>query len=326
MSASNISESRAASLALVLGLLSSCSDHHVSPWGVRGEPTLRPYVARADLGEKLASIDAETSALGLERFFERRVDPPHEGPLVIRAYRGLDAGGRRIHAVRVASERGVVLAIGPLDAHEVDRTQATELIVDGELPPPGTDVNGDGRPDVVVRNEAGTLAVWGLAGTGASAYPIRMRLRPTRLVDVDGDGRLDLVGAIALPEAHPLAARLEDEAVFDAGEYGDDGPKARSVYTAALERIAADEAAEQPKLADDAGVNAIADAGASQGTAPEGVRLRRVLERAWCRVLLGDSKDAAIQALDREVVPPDLRASFTAYRQRIAEAANTSRP
>ena len=49
--------------------------------------------------------------------------------MVVRGYEGLDAVGRRTTAVRAATPRGVVMALGPLDARDAARTTATELVV-----------------------------------------------------------------------------------------------------------------------------------------------------------------------------------------------------
>lgn len=126
-------------LALAVPLLSAgCgSDHHVSPWGSFDRPRLRDFVERPDLDAQIARVDAETAPLGLRLVTELRADLPRRGgPVLLRGYEGEDALGRRSHAVRVATGHGVVMALGPLEAQDLRRDQATEL-VPALVPVPG---------------------------------------------------------------------------------------------------------------------------------------------------------------------------------------------
>ena len=315
---------------LAMAGLGGCSDHHVSPWGSVERPTLRPYLPRPDLDGQLAAIDAETSELGLGRSFELETKLPRGGgPLVIRAYSGRDVGRRALHAVRVASARGVVMAVGPLDARDVTRDRATELVpalvtsASGDAYTAGTDLNGDGTPDVALKSESGAIELWGIAATGASPYAVEMQVLPTRVEDVDGDGRLDLVGRVAVAEGDPLAPVLDDAAIFERGRYTDAAPGVKAMHEARLRELSTTEARER------AAAEEASDAGAGPGDAgaaapppiSDEVRLRRALERAWHGILAGKPKEAELKALDREIVPPPLRASFGAFRRAIEMAA-----
>src|ERR1700722_1159381 len=101
-----------------LGSAGGCAgDHHVSPWGQRSGPPLEAFLRPADLDAELALVDAETTALGLTRTEEIRVELPPRGAggaAVVRGYQGRDVAGRTVHAVRVGAPREVVLAVGPL--------------------------------------------------------------------------------------------------------------------------------------------------------------------------------------------------------------------
>ena len=130
------------------------SDHRVSPWGER-PPPLGALLRAPDLGARLAEVDAEAAHLGLTLTLEVEAKlPAARGGAVVRAYEGVDVVGRRVTAVRAASSRGVILALGPLDARDLARDQATDLVPalapagDGDAKHgawrSGTDLNGDG--------------------------------------------------------------------------------------------------------------------------------------------------------------------------------------
>jgi hypothetical protein len=288
-------------LAIAAILLASgcASDHHVSPWGGRTGPSFEPFVPRPDLDGRLAVVDAEAAALGLTRAAELRVELPRKaGAAVIRGYEGRDAAGRPVHAVRVATPLGVVMAVGPLDAGDVDRRQATELVPalhkDGAYRS-GTDLAGDGRLAVVLRNDAGTLAIWHVDALGSGPYAVALEAAPVRGIDVDGDGRVDLAGELPVTPDDPIAPHLTDVATFDGGRYSNASPAARA-WHAAL--------AAAPAI-----------------KAPEEARLRAAIERAWHAVLGGAPGEGALRELRRETVAQALRPSFERHAREIAEIA-----
>jgi hypothetical protein len=289
-------------IAALFGASGCSSDHHVSPWGGQPVPSLEAFAPRPDLAARLASIDAETAALGLARSFEQKVTLPRQGgPAVIRGYDGHDPAGRAIHAVRVAAPLGVVMAVGPLDPGDLDRTAATELVpalvgtAESGAYRTGTDLNGDGRLDVVLRSETGALAVWHFDALGSGAYEIAMAAPPTRGVDIDEDGRIDLEGEIPIASADPIAPRLGDVATFADGRYANTTPAARAWHARKLAAIATPPAT------------------------PADARLRAVLERAWHTVLAGrEPVENVLRDLRRESVPTWLRASFDRHTRAIA--------
>lgn len=295
-------------------LIAGCgSNHHVSPWGAAGRPSLGAFTVRADLDDQLALVDAETAPQNLRLATELSAELPHgEGPVRIRGYEGKDAVGRPTHAVRVATKHGVAMAVGPLDPHDPDREQATELVpalVPGEIGAPstgayrsGTDLNGDGLLDVALRSERGAIEIWRITPLGASRYDVAIEAPPTRAEDIDGDGSVDLLGDAPIDAADPIAPRFIDVATFDKDRYSDRTEGALAFHA----RLA-----EERRDAKD---------------------LRGALERAWHGVLSGEvTKEAARKDLDRQSVPPKLRPSFDKLVARIdalkaREAPRRSRP
>jgi hypothetical protein len=310
--------SHAAPCALLVG----CSNHQVSPWGPTG-PSLAPFIAAPDLPSQLAAIDAEVGELGLALRHELvgRL-PGGGGPLVVRAYDGADAVHRPIHAVRAATARGVVLALGPLDARDEERRKATELVVsllpaaegDGAWRS-ATDLNRDGRLDVVLKNEAGELEIWGIGPTGAGAYELVLAVRATRVEDIDGDGLPDFAGQEVHAAGDPLAPLFDDVATFDGARYVNTTAAARGEHRRKAAVLRAAVQAEH-----DASTASSSDGGASPKPAPapeppsEATRLRRALELAWHALLAGEPRDAIIARLDQEPVSGALRASFAQHR------------
>jgi hypothetical protein len=279
-------------------------------------------MAPPDLDARLDAIDAETAELGLER--ERELVgklPGGDGVLVVRSYKGVDAVGRPVHAVRAATARGVVLALGPLEAQDAERTQGTELVV-SLLPAPegdgawrsATDLNQDGRLDVVLRNEAGELEVWGVSPTGANRYDVLLAVPATRAADVDDDGVPDLAGERVNPPEDPLTPLFDDVATFQDGRYVNTSPAARGMHRrqAALREAAiqaerdAAEARKAPQAAD--------RASASKPPLSEAARVRRALEWGWHALLAGDSRDRVLDRLDQEPVSAALRGAFLRHR------------
>lgn len=331
-------------LAAAAGLLAlSCgSNHRVSPWGGGDAPPPAALLQAPDLDAQLRAVDEETGALGLQLETELRGRLPRGGgALVVRGYRGLDALGRPTSAVRVATARGVVMAVGPLSARDLDRSRATQLVpylvpgVPGEpVHTPaqaadaavgafasGTDLNGDGDPDVALRSEAGTLEVWGIRLLGGAPYPVELAASPTLALDVDADGRVDLAGRPPPLPGDPIAPDLLAVATFEDGRYTGRSAAARA-YHAARAQAAAEPAAAAGKE--------LPPAAASSAPTPapppdDAARLRRALERAWNAALAGDPGEEVLAALDRERVPAELRAAFAAHRARIAAQAPAAR-
>jgi hypothetical protein len=285
------------------------SDHHVSPWGADPSRVLQAYLKQPDLKAQLALVDAETQSLGLVKKEETTfsLGPKGSGQTaVLRGYEGRDAVGRPVHAVRVATPRSIVLALGPLEAGDLDRSLATELVPalvtsgDGATGSSavafqsGTDLNGDGSPDVVVKNEAGALAIWHVRELGSGAYDIAMVTPPTSAIDIDGNGGIGLFGQVPIDARDPIAPRLTDAATFDGAGYSDSTPSARGYH--------AHEAEARQARKGDADV----------------ARLRAAIERAWHAILYGAPRDSVLADLERETAPHALAESLSSHRKRIA--------
>jgi hypothetical protein len=323
-----------------LGFLLSAAcatDHRVSPWGER-PPPIGVLLRQPDLGRRLAEIDAETAGLGLGLTVELGATlPAARGTAVVRGYEGADSLGRRVTAVRAATPRGVVLALGPLDPRDLARDAATELVP--SLAPveggdanqgawrSGTDLNGDGLPDVVARGESGALEVWSLDLFGANRYPVELEATPTSALDVDGDGRPDLSGRVAVPEGDPLAPELDDVATADERGWSHASAGARAFHDAHARRLAPPPPPPPPEpehkpapAGDKPPPDASTSAKKPPPAPPDDARLRRALERAWHRLLSGEPREGVLADLDRERVPPALRASFEAWRRRVERA------
>jgi hypothetical protein len=251
-------------------------------------------------------VDREAAALRLSLGAEIRAELPRgRGPAVIRGYDGHDAAGRPVHAVRVATSLGVVMALGPLDAGDLDRTAPTELVpaLEGVRFRSGTDLNGDGLVDVVVKNDAGTLSIWHVDAFGSAAYAIAMAAPPSRGIEIDGDPRLALAGALPVPPGDPIAPELGDVATFAAGGYTDATPAARAWHARLVP-------APSPLLV------------VPLGPPRDDVRLRAAVERAWHAVLAGQGAEIVLRALGREPVPAPLRAAFDRHARAVADAAS----
>ncbi|WP_437619315.1 FG-GAP repeat domain-containing protein [Sorangium sp. So ce1151] len=320
-------------LTLTMGVLllscvsctTSCtSDHQVSPWGAARRPPLAAYIAPPDLDAQLRAIDVEADELELELELQlelRGALPRGQGEVVLRGYAGTDALGRRTSAVRVATPRGVVMAAGPLDSGRVDRRQATQLVpslLPGEEPDAteqlgvfrsGTDLNGDGAPDVVLRNEAGELEVWAVHPFGAARYAVELAMPPRFALDVDQDGTLELAGRTRRREGDPIAPELLDVAGFEGDRYTHRGSAARAFHAAR---------GVEPTRPGGDGAGQVKRQEPPQDDA---ARLRRALEQAWHALLAGRPAKETLAALDREPVPPALQPAFSVHRALVASVA-----
>ncbi|MBL9022183.1 MAG: hypothetical protein JNL21_08270 [Myxococcales bacterium] len=258
--------------------------------GCAGEPRQRPnawpalglYAERPDLEERLAAIDREAAAAGLELIREVELGRDAGGPYVLRSYRGHDLLGRETFACRVASPFGVVLALGP-----GDRTVPSELVFEADagegrlFASPGQLVPG-GEPEVLLRRADGGLGVWSLGPRGAS--PIRVELSPAPSgVRALSTGEIVIVAEVAAPpEPEPL--RLLVAAGFAGGAFTTKAAAARHFHEES-------EAAAQD--------------------APEGetaaARLDRLTAAAFHAIRAGADRKATARSFGQQEVPPQLR-------------------
>ena len=263
---------------------------------------------RPDLASHVATIEEEAARLGLAE--DGRVegkDTRSGDPLVAVSLVGRDAIGRAVHAVRVASPWGVVLA--PPHVAEIERAareatavrrdpeEGLDLAVGDPMPTtPLADLLGDGAAHVVLRGERGQLEVWKVTSRASTQVAVVMDVEPTAAQDVDGDGRFDLVGRVAPLEGDALAPAFVDVATWTGAAFTHRSPAARAWHAAQRDRARAARAAATGDVD----------------------RLRRALEAAWHAVLAGDDQTRALEALDRERPPVALRARWADHGRRIA--------
>lgn len=213
------------------------SDHHVSPY----PPIDAALLLRSpsDLEGQLARALRETSAQGLTE--TRRIPGKLPGgtSFVALGFEGRSPTGARIHATRVVTPNGIVLALGPPSFPLADPAEPTELLpallAEGGFPS-GVDLTGDGAPDVALRAADGTLAVFRVESLGATRYPCRMALAPTRAMEVNGDGRADLASFVPVPDRDPLAPELVDVAIGGPGGFDGEGEAAAAFHRRLAER------------------------------------------------------------------------------------------
>lgn len=290
--------------AFCVQALSCTSNHHVSPFPDEGL-LAAALSASGNLDRQLARIDEEGQRAGFVLTSERRGKLADGSVFVVRGYRATDALGRPAFATRVATPQAIVLALGPLDASDV-RPKPTELVehlVEGGFWS-GTDLNGDGAPDVVVKDALGALQVWRIDPMGAAPYPVKLLWPPDRALDIDGDGRPDLASAPPPFEGDTIAPILLDAATFDENGYEDTSAAARIWH--AVERRHAEEHAE----------HALAEKRATDFC-------RAALERALHAVLSGEKTSDAFAWADTRVAKlslPDKDAqSWIRWRGLLAE-------
>lgn len=300
---------RATALWAALSVLSCTDNHAVSPWGEAGRLRLADYAVRPDLDAHLAEIGAESTRLGMDEAFRVTAKDPVTGdPLVAIALEGRDDVGRRLTATRVASPWGVVLARGPLDLRDVRRTAATELqrLVTAEDdaasadPSVGfgafTDLTHDRTPDLVLRSEDGRFEVWSMTARGGTQIDARLEVPPTRFVDVDGDGRLDLAGRVGLGADDALAPELVDVATWAGDAYSNATEPAKAFHERQRSFSRAAEATGKT----------------------DAERAKRALEVAWHAILGGGDLEREVAALARKRPAGALGDAFDAYLRRIA--------
>jgi hypothetical protein len=198
--------------------LSSCSNHLVSPF-LQVDPAqlLRPD---DDLDAALDRARSQATSDALKE--DLRVDGVlRDGrPFVALGFSGVDAIGRSLFAVRVVTPSGIVLALGPDRALPRDPSVPSRLLPSwlGAYPS-GQDLTGDSMPDVLVSADDGTLAVYRVDRLGTLRYPVISDVPPSRIVDVNTDGWLDLLGTVPVPAGDPIAPELSEVAVCTGGGF-----------------------------------------------------------------------------------------------------------
>jgi hypothetical protein len=284
-------------------LAGGCSSNHsVSPFPPMDASPL--FAPRRDLGAQLERVSAEAGQLGLREAVRVEGQLRPDDPFVALGFEGADTLGRRVTAVRIVTSAGVVLALGPPPLAG-DRPDEPRLLLrfleEAGAYPSGSDLNGDGAPDVALATDDGELAIYRIDLLGAARYPVTMVVRPTRALDVNGDGRPDLTGSAPTPTGDPLAPDLSDVAIATPQGYASDHPDAIAFHA----RLA--RAAQPPR------------------SAPPAERLRRALERAHHAALSGATPDEAFQpvaelAAELAPLPDPLASAWVRWRGHLADA------
>ena len=168
---------------IVAATCSGCtSDHHVSPWP--RNMSLRTLMQPTSVEAHVARVGDEMEAEGL--VLDAEVEGSFEDgePFRILAFRGHDDLGNEKTALRVATRYGVVMALGPTTAQEALRGQTVSFVPsfgEGSSWASGSDINGDGLPDVLVQGPGGRARDLGAACEGCLALSDRLAR--------SGDGR-----------------------------------------------------------------------------------------------------------------------------------------
>ena len=230
---------------LAWGLMGCGAGPQVSAWGPGGTPPLTLVAEKPDLAKWQRAIEGETAAAGVTQTNAASITAPDGGRYWVARYRGEDRLGRATHAVRVASPRGVVLALGPADelAPSSALGEAPLTLPDGRNLP--ADLDGDGALELPVQARDGSLTLFRLAPDGAYEVPIRART-PARALVVTAGGV-----ALCSPHVPPAGPRLCDLALPEGGAFSAFGPNARRAHRALAELLAAAPRGETPEQRDE---------------------------------------------------------------------------
>lgn len=274
------------------------SNHRVSPFPPI--ETVYDLLPEPDLDAQVARIDAEAVANGYRLTSERRGKLEDGDEIVVRGYETVDPFGRPSHLLRVATPSGIVLALGPPDPKLVvpPSTELRRSLLEGGWFS-GTDLNGDGAPEVVVQDGRGVLSVWRVERHGATPLPINLAFSPTFALDVDGDGHPDFAGKPEdLPE-NELSPAFVDAAVFDGARYTNTHPEVLAWHIRERDRAA------------EASLEAL------EAKEPREA-LQAALERAFHAVFAGEELKDALAELSRVAkeagpLPAELRDALTKW-------------
>lgn len=292
-------------LALPSLMLACGSNHHVSPFPPLDPSTL--FNPAGDLPAQLARAEREAASLGLHETL--RIEGKLRGgaPFVALGFEGADSLGRLTRAARVVTPSAVVLALGPphLAGERADepRELLRSLGPEGVFPS-GIDLNGDSEPDVALRAEDGSLALYRIEARSATRYPVALSTQAMQAADENEDGRPDLTGIIAIPPDDPIAPELRDVAIAVPQGFTNEHPDARAFHAKRAR------APLPPKTA-----------------TPE-LRLRRALERAYHAAMAGEPASKAFQpaadlAAELAPLPEHVASSWVRWRGYLADTLVT---
>lgn len=292
-------EGLAVAVALALVLSACGSNHRVSPY-----PDVDPALLlhpKGDLDAQLARIAEEAEREGYREVLRVPGTLPDGAKFVAIGEEGKDRAGRPFSLVRVATPYGLVLGLGPPAFPARDTTEPVELLASllpGGAFPSGVDLTGDGTPDVAVRAENGTLALYQVHALGGTRYPVSLTFPPTRADDVNGDGRVDLLGAPAVTKDDPLAPDLTDVAIGTGSAFDNDHADARAHHARLRDRPLA-------------------------AGAPLALRARHAVETGFHAIRAGEPGETAVKRWAAVAAEVDqdakLRPSFVRWTGLVAE-------
>ena len=290
------------------------SDHRVSPFpdGFGIESLVQP----PDLKRQLERVHKEMDVERMTATEEIRGAFADHSQFVILGFGAGGAAPIERHALRVATGHGVILALGPQNAADLGRGRRNQLVVsltDGGGWKSGTDLNGDGHPDVVVRGDDATIEIWCLFPKGASPYPVRSVAPPDHVVDIDGDGRPDLAAHVRVPGGEGLGVAIVDVATFEASGYRNDTAAVKQWHLGEARKLVGQEPGDAGA---DGGVRRRDDRGA----------LSEAIELAWHLIRAGEPAGKALEAADaaaaaRAPLGPGLAQGWVRWRGWLADAS-----
>ncbi len=249
-------------------------------------PPLGLYAEPDDLEERLAAIERETAAAGLELDQEVTTSSESGTRYVVRSYRGRDRLGSPTRATRVASPHGVVLAVGP--EHERQDDAPTELVRFFELGEgrvlalPGPLVEG-GEPEIVLRARSGALGVYTLGPRGAAQIPVGLPAPPTRVREL-ASGRLALAVDLRVPPDREPPLLAEVVATEVGSRFDVRGPEVGAFHGRERDRLSEPVAEES-----------------------DAARLDRITLRAFHAIRAGEDAKITAEAVGAVPMPTDLR-------------------
>lgn len=151
---------------------------------------------------------------------------PDQTNFVILGFAGRDVLGRPLSAIRVVTETGIVLALGPEKDLLKRQSKPCQLLpaLIGEAYPSGKDLNGDGYPDVAVISDLGELILYRIDLLSAAPYPIEIMGTATIARDINQDGFVDLMSLVTMGEDDAIKPTIEDIAISTKGGYSNRHP------------------------------------------------------------------------------------------------------
>src|SRR5690606_22112476 len=119
------------------------------------------------------------------------------------------------------------------------------------------------------------LEIWSMTARAGTQIDVRMEVPPTLVVDVDGDGRVDLAGRVTMGPNDPLAPALADVATWAGDGFSNATPAAKAFHARHRALARAAEATARTDVA----------------------RAKRAIEVAWHGILAGGDAPREVATL-----------------------------